>query len=292
MENKFPIPVLCEDLEKSSYIESFKFFLNDFDKSFKIYDGKVFINLNVYNNIFDSKLVNLNQVTYMAKVMTELKTFIYKSDEPMMNITIDENELNNTESIEIKMFLISKGEIEIKNNGCLKEIYSINEPFIIEENWVLAESNSNFIDYQRKGDSFFLVAKSSELKDKGFQIDTKQSKHIVIKLEPDLHNSVIELKRKENPYGKFILSSLLLNAVEIVLFDLLSNLDDLEEYKTKEWFNLLSFSAKFSLGKDLEEIVQEIEDSNKDMTLLIEYSQKLINLMYSKSLISIAKEIK
>lgn len=292
MENKFPIPVLCEDLDKSSYIESFKFFLNDFDKSFKIYDGKIFINLNVYNNIFDSKLVNLNQVTYMAKVMTELKTFIYKSDEPMMNITIDENELNNTESIEIKMFLISKGEIEIKNNGCLKEIYSINEPFIIEENWVLAESNSNFIDYQRKGDSFFLVAKSSELKDKGFQIDTKQSKHIVIKLEPDLHNSVIELKRKENPYGKFILSSLLLNAVEVVLFDLLSNLDDLEEYKTKEWFNLLSFSAKFSLGKDLEEIVQEIEDSNKDMTLLIEYSQKLINLMYSKSLISIAKEIK
>ncbi len=292
MANKFPIPVLCEDLDKSSYIESFKFFLNDFDKSFRIDDRKIFINLNVYNNIFDSKLVNLSQVTYMAKVITELKTFIYKSDEPMMNITIDENELNNTESIEIKMFLISKGEIEIKNNGCLKEIYSIDEPFIIEENWVLAESNSHYIDYQRKGDSFFLVAKSSELKDKGFQIDTKQSKHIVIKLEPDLHNSVIELKRKENPYSKFILSSLLLNAIEVVLFDLLSNLDDLEEYKTKEWFNLLSFSAKFSIGKDLEEIVQEIDDSNKDMTLLIEYSQKLINLMYSKSLITIAKEIK
>jgi hypothetical protein len=292
MESKFPIPVLCEDLEKSSYIETFKFYLHDFDKSFKIDDSKLFINLIVINNIFDSKLVNLNQVTYMAKVMTELKTIIIKSDGPKIDIIIDENELNNTETIEIKVFLVSKEEIEIKNNGCLKGIYSINEPFIIEESWVLGESNPYFIDYQRKGDSFFLVAKSAELKDKGFQIDTKQSNHIIIKLEPDLHNSVIELKRKENPYGKFIISSLLLNAVSVVLFELLSNFDDLEEYKTKEWFNLLSFSSKFSLGKDLQEIVQEIEQSNKDMTLLIEYSQKLINLMYSKSLITIAKEVK
>jgi hypothetical protein len=292
MESKFPIPVLCEDLEKSSYIETFKFNLHDFDNSFKINDGKLFINLIIINNIFDSNLVNLNQVTYMAKVMTELKTIIIKSDGPIIDIIIDENELNNTETIEIKVFLVAKEEIEIKNNGCLKGIYSINEPFIIEESWVLAESNSYFIDYQRKGDSFFLVAKSTELKDKGFQIDTTQSNHIIIKLEPDLHNSVIELKRKENPYGKFIISSLLLNAVTVVLFELLSNFDDLEEYKTKEWFNLLSFSSKFSLGKDLQEIVQEIEQSNKDMTLLIEYSQKLINLMYSKSLITIAKEVK
>jgi hypothetical protein len=293
MITKFPIPVLCEDQDKSSYKNSFFIGLLKLDESVVLEKEQLVINFDLSTNLFDSGYFKPNQVKFMIKVFTEIRTIVFISDSPNFQRHIDENELINNEKIEVKAFIISKEKVNIRNNGHLHEIYDTKTTYFIEEDFVVAETNSYYFLYQRTGESFILISESEELRDKGFVVKSSDQNHIIISLEPELHAAIIKLNTRDNPFSKFIVSSLLLQTITIILTEL-SNANlkqELDLYKEKKWFNLLSRACEKSTGFSLDEVIDGITtDDEIDTNQLILRSQSLLNSMFAKSLMKIATE--
>jgi hypothetical protein len=293
MITKFPIPVLCEDQDKSSYKNSFFIGLLKLDESVVLEKEQLVINFDLSTNLFDSGYFKPTQIKYMVKVYTEIRTIVFISDSPNFQRHIDENELINNEKIEIKAYVISNEEVKIINNGHLHEIYDAKTTYLIEKDFVVAETNSYYFLYQRTGESFILISESEDLKDKGFLVNSSNQNHIIISLEPELHAAVIKLNTRDNPFSKFIVSSLLLQTITIILTEL-SNANlkqELDLYKEKKWFNLLSYASEKSTGFSLDEVIDGITtDDEIDTNQLILTSQSLLNAMFAKSLMKIATE--
>ena len=108
--NRFPLPVLTENPDISSYNEKYFIHLVDSDKLATISNNNLNFSINISTNIWEALTIPDDSFFYFVKIITETKTLILKSNTPLLNHQLSLDELLDNEKIIIKAFLISKIE--------------------------------------------------------------------------------------------------------------------------------------------------------------------------------------
>lgn len=291
--NNYPIPVLSENPERSSYQPQFFIKIRDFSKCFESKNAEVLLNLIIDTNIFESNLIVSEKVFYMIKISTFLKSYSFTSQANCFQIKINENDLLNQDLIEIKAFVISNESFLIYKNESLIDQYPNGSSFEIQKNFVLAETNKHKLSYNRDGKSYFVIRKK-ENDEKNISVSIEENDKIYIKVHNHFYNTFTSIGKTDKFY-EFVSSSLILLGLNYVLTILASCSDDEHSnYSQKQWYKLLSHSVENSeIGQPLSDLIDALKsDSGVDANSILENSQKILNYNYTDSLIKVVEKNK
>jgi hypothetical protein len=289
--NNYPIPVLSENPQRSSFQPEFFIKFREFSKSYESKNSEVFLNLIIDTNIFETNLILPEKVFFMIKISTFTKSYTYTSLTNDFHITINENELLNQDLIEIKAFIISNESFLIFKNKSLIDQYPENISFEIHKNFVLAETNKYKLSYNRDGRSYFVIRKK-ETNEKNFSVSIEENNHIYINVENHFYKIFTSIS-KIDKYFEFVSSSLILLALNFVLTTLASCSEDEHlNYSQKQWYKLLSYSVENSeLRQPLSDLVETLKsDNGVDPNTILESSQQILNYNYTESLIKVVEK--
>lgn len=291
--NNYPIPVLSENPERSSYQPQFFIKIRDFSKCFESKNSEVSLNLVIDTNIFETSLIFSEKVFYMIKISTFVKSYSFTSQTNYFQIKINENDLLNQDLIEIKAFIISNESFLIYKNENLIDQYPHGISFEIHKNFVLAETNTHKLSYNRDGNSYFVIRKK-ENDEKNISVNIEENNKIYIKVDSNFYNTFTSISKTDKFYG-FVSSSLILLGLNYVLTILAScSEDELSNYSQKQWYKLLSHSVENSeIRQPLSELVDVLKsDNGVDANSILENSQKILNYNYTDSLIKVVEKNK
>jgi hypothetical protein len=290
--NRFPLPVLTENPDISSYIDTYFIHLVDFDKLATINNNNLIFTINISTNIWDALTIPDNSFFYLVKVITETKTLILKSNTPLINHQLSLDELLDNEKIIIKAFLISKSQFILSNKNSLISNYQIDVNFEFKENYTLAETNEYVFYFKRDGGSFFKIIEKKELSEDKISFSISNSSHVYIYLDAELNFAFSKLNSKDNPLRKYIVASVLLPTLHYTFLQLTTcSEEQLNIYKSYRWYKLLSFAVENStFGETIDYLLKRLRsEGNIDIDYLNSAIHKILNHSFSKEIIDLIK---
>jgi hypothetical protein len=290
--NRFPLPVLTENPDISSYIDTYFIHLVDFDKLATINNNNLIFTINISTNIWDALTIPDNSFFYLVKVITETKTLILKSNTPLINHQLSLDELLDNEKIIIKAFLISKSQFILSNKNSLISNYQIDVNFEFKENYTLAETNEYVFYFKRDGVSFFKIIEKKELSEDKISFSISKSSHVYIYLDPELNFAFSKFNSKDNPLRKYIVASVLFPTLYYTFLQLTTCPEDqLNIYKSYRWFTLLSFAVENStFGETMDYLLKRLRsEGNVDIDYLNSAIHKILNHSFANELIQLIK---
>jgi hypothetical protein len=292
VNNRFPLPVLTENPDKSSYIEKYFINLIEIDKLVLINNNSLNFLVNISTNILDSLTIPDGSFFYMVKITSETKTFIIKNDTNVLDYVLPLDEFLDNEKIIIKAFLISKTRLIINNNGSLISKYPKDIEFEFNANYVLGETNEYNFYFQRNGGSFFKIIEKSEISEDKISFSLSNSSHVYIYLDAELNFAFSKLNSKDNSLRKFIVASILLPTLYYTFLQLTTcSEEQLSVYSGYRWYKLLSYAVENSnFDEKLEHLLKRLRsEGNIDIDYLNSAIHKILNHSFSKEIIHLIK---
>ena len=290
--NRFPLPVLTENPDISSYNEKYFIHLVDSDKLATISNNNLNFSINISTNIWEALTIPDDSFFYFVKIITETKTLILKSNTPLLNHQLSLDELLDNEKIIIKAFLISKNQFTISNKNSLISNYQINENYAFKENYILAETNEYVFYFKRDGGSFFKIIEKKEVSEDKISFSISNSSHVFIYLDAELNFAFSKLNSKDNPLRRYIVSSVLLPTLYYTFMQLTTcSEEQLSIYKSYRWYKLLSFAVENSIfGETIDYLLKRLRsEGNIDIDYLNSAIHKILNQSFSKEIIQLIK---
>jgi hypothetical protein len=290
--SRFPLPVLTENPDKSSYTENYFIHLVEIDKLVMINNNNLNFSINISTNIWDALTIPDDSFFYLAKIITETKTLILKSNTPIFYHQLSLDDFLDNEKIIIKAFLITKSKFNINNKNSLISNYQINVDFEFKENYILAETNEYVFYFKRDGGSFFKIIEKKDISEDKISFSISNSSHVYIYLDPELNFAFSKLNSRENPLRKYIVASVLLPTLYYTFLQLsICSVEQLNIYKSYRWYKLLSFAVENSaFGETIDYLLIRLRSEGSiDIDYLNSAIHKILNHSFSKEIIQLIK---
>ncbi len=287
--NNYPYPVLAP--LDSGYNEEIKFELN----CTKQMIGKKELECElsyVLSSVFLKNLIEDEKAELYVKVKTSVVTKMYKC---LSNrISINYEDIAESDTIGITLYIVAKENCIIKNNSELNEIYGDDYEYALRPNDILAISNTEELIYNLNGNDFIKFFASEEQNGKGIKIDCDGSNYIRIVIGTEFNTAYVNVKG-DIELRNIINTNLVFECFVYILIEIAQNKD---EYHENDWYTALDqLMGTLDVGDtnmDIETFIDIANDGDRiNMEYIFKIAQELINNELENSMIKIGgKEYK
>ncbi len=287
--NEYPYPVLQE--EESAYKDSI-FLLKYSDNSLNEENGKCLsfefeINLKC-DSI--SKLITDNKcqfaVKYEASKVSGMKKVTGYAEK--INVSIPLEKLVENDQIKFTGYiLVNVDGFKLEYQSEMKEEWSGFE-LEIPRYYPLAISNTEVLDYDKKGDDLIQLNPSEELNGKGFEVDLSNHELIQVNVGTKFNEAYGIIKQKEE-YNLLFITNLTFEVFVYVLIELVQNEEEYNE--DCNWYDVFikMFNNKNPDDYKFDDFKKKAKyDGFLDMSLIYEQAHLLSDYQLEHSIISLA----
>lgn len=269
-------PILSTD-NNSAYKDDYSFSINVVETKF--IDENVSLNINF--NLTSDLLKNLlnDKAALFIKWKSDFNAGCLRINNINENfaLIISKEKLERTDTLYITAFITSIGNIILENNGEWIERYESSDRFNYHDSELLAESNTERIDYKSTGEPFVHIMTDPNGDGKGITFNATLQNHIAINVGPNLKEAYTKLniKSKKVYAGKIIDSFLVFNAIVYSIIYMVQQ-ENLDSYKEKEWFKCVDHCFDEANYESLEDYINAMKE-DIDIASIYKVAQNMLH---------------
>lgn len=289
MIRKYPVPILCNDLEDASfYKDCFNFEIaiieHRFIQNFLNITFEIKLDSPFLISIIEHKMANL-----YLKVKTNHFSELVKLDNIGVNTyNLLKTKLDRIDKIYLSAQIVSYEEVKIHEVSDIKDDFSSIE-FSYDPNHLLGITNVEVLNYKTSGYPFINISLSEQQEGKGLKFKSADNQVIQIKVGKSFNEAYTKINKKRDKSYKDVLNTYL--AFDAILYAIEKSIsDENNTYLDKDWFKILDQSFNSENYESLKDFILQMREHH-DIDLVFSVVQSILNNSLENRIITVAKRI-